>query len=377
VRSSAALVVAPLALVAALLTLPPTTVGAQAGCRPLDVAGLAAQVIGTPVRTTAVDEPLRVALAEQAGTAVLFGAAIESAEQVRALVVAMDDAAPDGLPPLVAVDEEGGRVARLGRAGLVPHLPAARDLAAAGTPEDTRAAAAGLGRAMAALGIDLDLAPVLDLTVAPDDTIIGDRSFSGEAAVAGDHAAAFAAGLHDGGVATTGKHFPDHGLTTTDTHTAGAVVDITAEQLAGPHLEPYRRALPHLDAIMLSHLTVTGLDADRPVSLSAAAVAFLRQQLAVDGRPWDGVVVTDDLSMQAVADVADQPAAAVLAVAAGADLVLVGDVAADPAGPAALASPAGAGTIAASRVREAADRVLALKGRPASCAPAPGHYGRG
>lgn len=381
-----------LALTAALLGAVPvagaeTTTGeagareAGRGCTPLDDAGLVQQLVGVSVRVTAMDEPLRQAMTGQAGTAVLFGPAIDSAAQVRALVADLDVASPDGIPPVVAVDEEGGRVARFGQAGLAPHLPPARTMAAQQTPDQTRAAAADVGRALAGLGVDLDLAPVLDLSDAPADSIIGDRSFSADAAIAGDHGAAFAAGLGDAGVAAAAKHFPDHGLTETDTHTDSAVVDISREQLRQTSLEPYRRALPQLDAIMLSHLRVSSLDPHLPASLSAAAVDFLRSELASDGgvRPYDGVVATDDLSMRAVAAVADQPTAAVMAIAAGADLALIGDVATAPTVHDALRTALGDGTLPEARVRTAARRVLALKDLSATdirCLTGAGHYRR-
>ncbi len=358
-----------------LLLAPVPQVRADTGsCQPLDDAGLVAQLVGAPVRTTVMDDELRTMVAQHAGTAVLFGQAVQDAEQVTALIADLDAAAPAGLPPLVAVDEEGGRVSRLGRAGVTVHLPSAREQAAGGTAQQVREGAATLGRQMADLGVDLDLGPVLDVTGAAPDTIIGDRSFSADPALAGAYARAFADGLRDGGVATTGKHFPDHGLTTTDTHTASAPVTVSRQQLRDVHLQPYRIALPALDAIMLSHLRVDALDPTLPVSLSAPAVAFLRAELG-----FDGVVMTDDLSMQAVADVTDQPTAAVMVVTAGADLVLIGRTA-DAAGVhAALLTALQEGELPRSRVTTAARRVLALKGMaPAdvTCLAGPGHFSR-
>ncbi|WP_370325781.1 glycoside hydrolase family 3 N-terminal domain-containing protein [Euzebya sp.] len=358
---------------------PATSPAPAAGCARLSDARLVAQLIGAPVRTTTATPEVRAMVADHAGTAVLFGAAIESADQVRALVQDLDEAAPDGVAPLVAVDEEGGRVARFGRAGVTAHLPSARDQAATQTPEQVRAAAAGLAQQLASMGVDLNLAPVADLSDDPATTIVGDRSFSADPATAGAYVRAFAAGMGDGAIATTGKHLPDHGLTTTDTHTASATVDVSVEALAAVHLAPYRRAIDHLDAVMMSHLVVPAIDPDRPFGLSPDAVEFVRTQLGTDGRPYDGVVMTDDLSMQAVAAVADQPTAALTAITAGVDLVLVGSTGA--AGPvhSHLLAALEDGTLPRSRVVEAAARVLDLKvDDPAqvACLVGPTHYAR-
>jgi hypothetical protein len=164
-----ALILLLLALTAAVLGAVPTaaadtTAGEEGrGCAPLDDAGLVQQLVGVPVRVTAIDAPLREAMAGRAGTAVLFGAAIDTAAQVRALVADLDAASPEGIPPIVAVDEEGGRVARFGRAGLAVHLPAARTHGRHRQPRRDPGAGGGPGSALADLGVDLDLAPVLDL----------------------------------------------------------------------------------------------------------------------------------------------------------------------------------------------------------------------
>lgn len=361
-------------------------VTAQAGsCTPLDDAGLVAQVLGAPISTPVMTEAVATMAAEHVGTVVLLGGAIESAEQVRRLTDQIDWWSPLGVPALVAVDEEGGRVARFGRAGVTVHLPSARAQAAGGTVEDVRAGAAALGGQLASLGVDHNLAPVLDLFAGEANGIVGDRSFSADPAAAGAYGGAFAAGMGDAGLTTSAKHFPDHGLSTTDTHTDVAVVEVSLDTLRGMHLEPYRLVLDEVDSVMLSHLRIPDLDPDLPVSLSPAAVAFLRDELArpsdgfPDGRPYDGVVVTDDLSMQAVAAVADQPTAALLAVDAGADLALVGSVEAAGQAHARLLSALGEGALSRHRLVEAAVRVLRLKGlegRTISCLVGPTHYTR-
>ena len=326
-------------------------------CQPLSTAQLVAQVIGAPLRSPTADATATTLAAEHAGTVVLLGDAITSAEQVRGLVDTLDASAPAGLPPLIAVDEEGGRVARFGRAGVTVRLPSARQQAAMWSPDELRGRAAELGRQMADLGVDWDLAPVLDLTDAPADTVIGDRSFGTDPSVVGAYGGAFAAGLRDAGLVTNGKHFPDHGLTTVDTHRAVASVEVSREALRQRHLTPYRLADEQLDSIMLSHLRVSSLDPSLPASLSSVAVDFLRDEL-----DWDRALVTDDLSMQAVASVADQPTAALMALQAGVDVLLLGTPDSAAAAHARILSAVDQGALPVERLRQAVRRALALKG---------------
>lgn len=345
------------AALVASVTPPPVAASATAACEPLTDAQLVAQVIGAPLREPAATPAALELAAEHAGTVVLLGDAITSADQVRGLIGALDAAAPPGLPPLIAVDEEGGRVARFGRSGVTTHLPSAREQARTSSPEDVRASAVGLGAEMAALGVDWDLAPVLDLTDADASGVIGDRSYGTDPATAGSYAAAFAGGLREAGLVTSGKHFPDHGLTTVDTHRAVAHVDVSLAALRDHHLVPYRVALAELDSIMLSHLRVSSLDPDLPASLSAVAVDFLREELG-----FDRAIVTDDLSMRAVASVADQPTAAVMALTAGADVLLLGTPQSAADAHAALLRALDDGTLSKERLRQAVRRALALKG---------------
>ena len=345
-------------VLALLLGLPgPLPPAAAQACQPLSSAQLAAQVIGAPLRTPVATAAATTLAAEHAGTIVLLGDAITSAEQVRGLIDTLDARAPAGLPPLIAVDEEGGRVARFGRAGVTVRLPSARQQAAMWTPDELRGQAAALGGQMADLGVDWDLAPVLDLTDAPADTVIGDRSYGTDPAVVGAYGTAFAAGLRDAGLVTNGKHFPDHGLTTVDTHRDVASVEVSREAIQQRHLAPYRLAADQLDSIMLSHLRVSSLDPGLPASLSAVAVDFLRDELG-----WDRALVTDDLSMQAVASVADQPTAALMALQAGVDVLLVGTPDGAAAAHARILSALDDGSLPMERLRQAVRRTLALKG---------------
>ncbi|HUG85417.1 MAG TPA: glycoside hydrolase family 3 N-terminal domain-containing protein, partial [Euzebya sp.] len=151
--------------------------------------------------------------------------------------------------------------------------------------------------------------------------------------------------------------------------------------LRAVHLEPYRRALAQVDSVMMSHLRVAAIDPDLPASVSPAVVGFLRTQLAdpATGRPYDGVVLTDDLSMQAVAAVADQPTAVVMALSAGVDLALVGSPDAAEAAHARVLEALARGEVSRNRLRQAAERVLLLKGvqpTQVTCLVGATHYAR-
>lgn len=230
-------------------------------------------------------------------------------------LAAIRETAPAGL--FIAIDEEGGRIERSGAFG--DPLPSARVMAATMTPGEVTTAAAARGRALRQAGIDLNFAPVLDLSDAPADDAIGDRSFGTDPDVVAAYAGAFAQGLSAAGVTPVLKHFPGHGRADGDSH-KGPVNTPPIEALQGTDLQPYAELLPDAEAVMVGHLTVPGLSDGQPASLSREAVTgLLREQLR-----FDGLVVTDDLSlMRAVTDRYTPADAAARAVAAGADLVLL------------------------------------------------------
>ena len=178
------------------------------------------------------------------------------------------------LPLAVSVDEEGGRVSRL--AGLIGSQPSPRVLAASHTHEEVYSIALARGQAMKRLGITIDFAPVVDVTDAPDDTVIGDRSFGADPTAVTDYAGAYARGLRDAGLLPVLKHFPGHGHGSGDTHT-GSVVTPPIADLQTNDLIPYRTltAQPPV-GVMVGHIEVPGLTGSDPASLSPAAYALLR-----------------------------------------------------------------------------------------------------
>ena len=224
------------------------------------------------------------------------------------------------LPLAVSVDEEGGRVSRL--SALIGSAPSARVLAQTRTPDEVYQLALDRGRQMKGLGITVDFAPVVDVTAAADDTVIGDRSFSNDPAVVTTYAGAFARGLRDAGLLPVLKHFPGHGHGSGDSHTGGVTTPPLAD-LQADDLVPYRTltAEPPV-AVMVGHLQVPGLTGTDPASLSGAAVGLLRDG-GYGGPPFGGPVFSDDLSsMAAISDRYGVAEAVLRSLQAGVDVAL-------------------------------------------------------
>jgi beta-N-acetylhexosaminidase len=225
------------------------------------------------------------------------------------------------LPLAVSVDEEGGRVSRLN--ALIGPAPSPRVLAQTLSPDDVYAQALDRGGKMRNLGITIDFAPVVDVTDAPDDTVIGDRSFGADPAVVTAYAGAYARGLRDAGLLPVLKHFPGHGRASGDSHTGGVVTPPLAA-MQDVDLVPYRTLVPQAQVgVMVGHMQVPGLTGTDPASLSAAAYALLRGGSGYGGPPFVGPVFTDDLSsMRAITDRYGVPEAVLRALRAGADTAL-------------------------------------------------------
>jgi beta-N-acetylhexosaminidase len=284
-------------------------------------------VVGFRGLTPTEAEPIRSLIADGTlGGVILFsvdqltGGArnVESPDQLRSLVAALSGAAT-AAPLLVAIDQEGGQVARLGPSHGFPATRSAADLGR-GDPSETAAAAAGIAATLTDVGVTLDLAPVVDLAVNPDNPSIAavDRSFSADPAVVTAHARAFIEGLHAGAVTSAIKHFPGLGSAGADTHLG--VVDVT-DVWTDVELEPFqaliRDGLP--DAVLTAHIFNANLDPDHPASLSAATVdGLLRGDLG-----FDRAVISDDLQMGAILDAYGFDEAVALAIEAGIDLLLV------------------------------------------------------
>ena len=244
---------------------------------------------------------------------------IVSQAQLTELVAALREAAGDR-PLIVAVDEEGGQVARLDPDHGFPATLSAAELGARNDPAFTRARAGELAATLRGVGIDLNLAPVVDLNLNPSNPIIGalDRSFGADADLVVAQAEAFVAAHREIGVRTALKHFPGHGSATADTHLG--VVDVTSVWQA-VELEPFRRLVADglADAVLTAHVFNADLDPEHPATLSRPIVTgLLREQLG-----WEGVVISDDMQMGAIRAQYGYPEAIALAIEAGIDLLTI------------------------------------------------------
>lgn len=248
---------------------------------------------------------------------ILFRRNVETPEQVAALTAALREAVDDPSAPIL-IDQEGGRVQRLGPPHWPKHPPAARYLEAATTVEAaTKAVRAGarlMARELRAVGVTVDCAPVLDTPVPGAHDIIGDRAYGRDPATVAALGRAAAEGLMAGGVLPVIKHMPGHGRAFADSHHHLPVVDATLEELEAWDFPPFR-ALNDLPMAMTAHVVFTALDPDRPVTVSKTALKTLRRLLG-----YDGLIMTDDLSMKALKGGLAERAEASLA--AGCDVVL-------------------------------------------------------
>ena len=225
------------------------------------------------------------------------------------------------IPLFLAVDEEGGRVSRLGANSAMnfPHLP---PMGTIGASDDTgKAYDAGLtiGRALFDLGFNVDFAPVADVLIHPNNTEIGDRSFSADPQVNASMVSAFTKGLIETGIAPTLKHFPGHGATVNNSHLGRTESTRTLEQMRTSELLPFISGIEAgADFIMVSHLTATQIS-DKPCTLSSEIMTdLLRTELG-----YEGIIITDSMQMGAITDSYNSGEAAVMALSAGADMILM------------------------------------------------------
>lgn len=272
------------------------------------MSALAAGVVLGGLRATTVPEWLRELLREGLAGVVLFAENTPDVATTRSVADAIHAARPDAI---VAVDEEGGDVSRL-QAATGSSLPGLAALGVVDDVELTQRCGAALGRLQALAGIDLDLAPDLDVASEPLNPVIGVRSFGADPALVVRQGQAFVAGLGESGVAACAKHFPGHGATRADSHLELPSVNASRDEVLRRDVAPF--AAVACDAIMTAHVLVPALG-DGPASLSAWSTRLIRQS------GFAGPIITDALGMGAVAREHSLGEACVLALEAGADLL--------------------------------------------------------
>ncbi len=278
-------------------------------CGQLIVAGFSGQVLPASFAAELA--------AGRRGGAVIFARNVGDVQAVAALNASIAAAAPDELPALIAVDQEGGRVARLKAPFL--KIPPMRVLAGADDLQLTHAVALQLGKELRAAGFSMDFAPVMDVDSNPDNPVIGDRAFGVDPRTVMTHGVAFMRGLQDGGVLACAKHFPGHGDTALDSHLDLPTVDHSADRLARVEIPPFRAASgAGVAAFMTAHVVYPALEPNVPATLSRAiCTSLLRTEIG-----FEGVLFSDDLEMGAVAKHHTVERIAIDAVWAGCDVLL-------------------------------------------------------
>lgn len=285
------------------------------------------------------------------GGLILYGRNVESAQQLTDLTNGLKALAGDGIPLFLSTDQEGGMVERMPQE--IQKLPNAYDVS------DPAAFGSALGTECAAFGLNTDFAPSLDIWSNPNNTVIGRRAFGSDAETVTQRGLACLTAMEESGTIPVVKHFPGHGDTDTDSHVGLPVVDKTREELLEMELLPFQAAIDAgAPAVMVGHILMTQIDPDKPATLSSEVVTgLLREELG-----FDGVVFTDDLTMGAITQNYGLGEAAVLAVEAGCDVLLV----CHEAGSvdevyAALLDAVDTGRITADRLDQSVRRILTLK----------------
>lgn len=291
---------------------------------------------------------------------------VASESAVKAMNAAFDKAAPQGLPPFITLDQEGGLVERLDSSVGFKEVPDAERVAAKYTPEQSRAVYEGLAQGVRDWGFNVNFAPVVDLAINPNNQVIAKfgRAYGKTADVVAAYAGEVIAAHHDAGLLTSLKHFPGHGSSTADSHEG--YVDIT-KSWKPAELDPYRALIANgfEDFVMVGHLIDTEIDpTGLPSSLSEPWIGgVLRGQLG-----FTGVVITDDLEMGAIRDHFDLKETVTRAVRAGVDVLLFSNTAKPRASlgeeaRAILVSEANADPEFKAKIEASYQRIVKLKGR--------------
>lgn len=254
------------------------------------------------------------------GNIILFARNCQSPKQLYELNQSLQKVAMAelGIPMFISIDQEGGMVTRIFHGATF--FPGAMTLSAANSLENTYKMGELMGRELISLGVNMNLAPVLDVNNNPKNPVIGVRSYSDDPNRVAEYGIAFMKGLQKH-VSATGKHFPGHGDTYLDSHLALPKVDYPVERLETVELIPFKRAIKEgIHALMSSHIDFPAFTEDgRPTTLSKKCLTdFLREQLG-----FEGLIVTDGMEMKAVQDHYGTVEASLMAIQAGANLVCI------------------------------------------------------
>lgn len=254
------------------------------------------------------------------GGLVYFKQNIQSEEQLKEMLA--NTVSYSSFPIFLGVDEEGGSVARVADALGLENVGPMADIGSAGDVQAAYAANQTIGTYLSSYGFNVDFAPIADVLTNPDNTVIGDRAFSDDPQTAADMVAGAVEGLQSAGVSACLKHFPGHGDTAGDSHTGAAETDRTKEEMAAAEFLPFQSGIgAGADMVMVGHISAPNLTGGEkvPASLSEEIITgILRSELG-----YDGIIITDAMNMAAVTDYYEADVAAIMALKAGADMILM------------------------------------------------------
>lgn len=313
-------------------------------------------------RVTAAGDATKKAFDEYpVGGLIYFSANLVTPEQTKRMLSGVSDYAlkTRDMPVFLGVDEEGGRVARIGgnSAFAVEKVKAMGVLSQSGNSDAIYKAAGTIGSYLSELGFNVDFAPDADVITNPDNKVIGDRSFGTDPQAVAGMAWAFRNGLHDSGILASYKHFPGHGGTLEDSHSGYAYSYKSLDELKKAELVPFQSGCDKgVDFILASHISTPAVTGDdTPASLSRTWITdILRNEMG-----YKGIIITDSLSMEAVSSNYTSGEAAVLAVKAGNDMLMMPQD--FKSAYAALLKAVNDGDIPESRIDESVSRILKAK----------------
>lgn len=273
-----------------------------------------------PVLTTLTDDMKAALVDYPAGGFAIFNQNIKSTSQLKQLI--MDLKASSVIMPLIAIDEEGGRVSRLANNpefGL-DNVGPMQEIGDTGDTRNAYNAAAYIAGYLSDYGFNLDFAPVADINTNPENIVIGSRAFGTTPELVSSMVSAYLEGLHSQNILGTIKHFPGHGDTVNDTHSGYVAVTKTWPELLELELIPFIENFANTDLIMTAHITMKNVTSDDlPATLSKAVLTGkLRDELG-----YDGLIITDSMEMGAIIKNYPNGEAAVKAIEAGVDIVLL------------------------------------------------------
>lgn len=252
---------------------------------------------------------------EKLGGIILFSHNFEDPAQLAELVNSIQKHR-DEYPLFIAVDQEGGRVMRFKK--HFTQFPSMLDIASLNSPKLVFEVHEVLAKELSACGINLSFSPCCDILTNPENKAIGDRSYGRDAETVEKYISAAIRGLQTNGVLACAKHFPGHGDTSKDSHTDLPLVKTSLETLRARELVPFVKASKsRVEFMMMGHLLVDAIDEKLPTTLSSKAYEFLRSETK-----FSKIVITDDMEMKAIADRFSIEDAAVMAINAGADMLL-------------------------------------------------------